>query len=42
MPGMSHEVGQLNVPLHVSVVPSVDGVRLSVLTGFNLQMFTDW
>ena len=40
--GMTHKVGTVNVPLNVSFVPSVSGVRTSVLTGFNLSMFSDW
>ena len=40
--GITHKVGTLNVPLNVSLVPSVDGVRASVLTGFNLQTFDSW
>jgi hypothetical protein len=40
--GVTHRVGTLNVPLNVSIVPSVDGVRASVLTGFNLRTFDSW
>lgn len=40
--GMTYKVGTLNVPVNVSVVPSVDGVRASVLTGFNLTTFDRW
>ena len=40
--GMTHKVGTLNVPVNVSIVPSVDGVRASVITGFNLPNFDSW
>jgi hypothetical protein len=40
--GVTHKVGTLNIPVNVSVVPSVDGVRASVLTGFNLTTFDSW
>ena len=40
--GITHKVGTLNVPLNISIIPSVDGVRASVLTGFNLQTFDSW
>lgn len=40
--GMTHKVGTLNVPVNVSIVPSVDGIRASVLTGFNLPTFDSW
>ena len=40
--GVTHKVGSLNVPVNVSLVPSVDGVRASVLTGFNLPNFDNW
>ena len=35
--GMTFQTGTLNVPLNVAVVPSNAGVRLSVLSGFNLR-----
>ncbi len=40
--GMTYKVGALNVPLNVSVVPSVNGVRVSMITGFNMEMFRNW
>jgi hypothetical protein len=35
--GMTFRAGILNVPVNVAVVPSRSGVRMSVLTGFNLR-----
>ena len=35
--GMTFQVGVLNVPLNVAVVPSRSGVRVSVLSGFNVR-----
>jgi hypothetical protein len=35
--GVTFRAGILNVPVNVAVVPSGSGVRLSVLTGFNLR-----
>ena len=40
--GVTHKVGTLNVPVNVSLVPSVDGVRASVITGFNMPNFDSW
>jgi hypothetical protein len=34
--GVTNKVGALNVPINLAVVPSSSGVRISVLTGFNL------
>lgn len=34
--GITYRVGDLNVPLNVALVPSPSGVRLSLLTGFNM------
>ena len=36
--GMTHKVGDLNIPLNLSIVPSESGVRMSVLTGFNAEV----
>lgn len=33
--GVTKQVGVLNIPINVAVVPSRSGVRVSVLTGFN-------
>ena len=35
--GMTFRSGALNVPLNVAVVPSKAGVRVSLLTGFNMR-----
>jgi hypothetical protein len=35
--GVTFRSGVVNVPVNVAVVPSKAGVRLSVLTGFNLR-----
>jgi hypothetical protein len=35
--GMTFRTGALNIPLNVAVVPSKDGTRVSVLTGFSLR-----
>jgi hypothetical protein len=35
--GMTFRVGVLNVPVNVAVVPSRSGVRVSVLSGFNVR-----
>jgi len=35
--GVTFRQGVLNVPVNLAVVPSKDGVRVSVLTGFNLR-----
>jgi hypothetical protein len=35
--GMTTHIGALNIPLNVAIVPSRDGVRTSVLTGFSVQ-----
>ena len=35
--GVSFRSGVVNIPVNVAVVPSRAGVRLSVLTGFNLR-----
>ena len=35
--GMTFRSGALNIPLNVAVVPSKAGVRVSVLTGFNMR-----
>lgn len=40
--GVTNKVGTLNIPLNIAVVPSVDGVRATVLTGFNLRTFDSW
>lgn len=37
--GVTSRVGTLNIPVNVAVVPSVDGVRATVLTGFNMRTF---
>jgi hypothetical protein len=34
---MTFRSGALNVPLNVAVVPSKAGVRVSLLTGFNMR-----
>ena len=34
--GMTHHIGALNVPVNLAIVPSSSGVRISLLTGFNL------
>lgn len=33
--GVTKQVGALNIPINVAVVPSKSGVRVSLLTGFN-------
>jgi hypothetical protein len=35
--GTTFRAGPMNVPVNVAVVPSKDGMRLSVLTGFSLR-----
>jgi hypothetical protein len=35
--GMTYRAGVLNVPVNVAVVPSRSGVRVSVLSGFNIR-----
>ncbi len=35
--GMTHHYGALNVPVNLAVVPSRDGVRVSILAGFNMR-----
>jgi len=40
--GVTSRVGTLNIPVNVAVVPSVDGVRATVLTGFNMRTFDSW
>ena len=35
--GVTFQSGALNVPLNVAVVPSKAGVRVSLLTGFNMR-----
>jgi hypothetical protein len=35
--GVTFRSGILNVPVNVAVVPSKDGTRISMLTGFNLR-----
>jgi hypothetical protein len=35
--GMTFRAGVLNVPVNLAVVPSKSGVRVSVLSGFNLR-----
>lgn len=37
--GVTNKVGTLNIPLNVAIVPSVDGVRATLLTGFNMRTF---
>lgn len=34
--GYTYRVGALNIPVNVAVVPSGSGLRLSLLTGFNM------
>ena len=36
--GITYRVGDLNVPVNLALVPSASGVRLSLLTGFNMGM----
>lgn len=36
--GMNYRTGALNVPVNVAVVPSKGGVRVTVLTGFNMRL----
>jgi hypothetical protein len=40
--GVTEKVGTLNVPFNVAIVPSVDGVRATFLTGFNMRTFDSW
>jgi hypothetical protein len=40
--GVTSKVGTLNIPVNFAVVPSVDGVRATVLTGFNMRTFDSW
>jgi hypothetical protein len=41
--GVTTRVGPLNVPITVAVVPSAYGTRVSVLTGFTMQLIGgDW
>ena len=35
--GVTFRAGNLNVPMNVAVVPSKAGMRISVLTGFNMR-----
>ena len=35
--GVTFRSGALNIPMNVAVVPSKDGVRVSVLSGFNFR-----
>jgi hypothetical protein len=35
--GVTFKKGNLNVPVNVAVVPSRAGVRVSLLTGFNMR-----
>jgi hypothetical protein len=35
--GVTFRTGGLNIPMNVALVPSRDGVRLSVLSGFNFR-----
>jgi hypothetical protein len=35
--GVTFRSGILNVPVNVAVVPSKDGTRISMLTGFNMR-----
>jgi hypothetical protein len=35
--GVTYSTGALNIPVNVAVVPSKAGVRVSVLTGFNMR-----
>ena len=35
--GITYRVGDLNVPVNLALVPSESGVRLSLLTGFNMR-----
>jgi hypothetical protein len=35
--GVTFTTGALNVPVNVAIVPSRDGVRVSLLTGFNMR-----
>jgi hypothetical protein len=35
--GQTFPMGVLNVPLNLAVVPSRSGVRVSILTGFNVH-----
>jgi hypothetical protein len=34
--GITYHVGALNVPVNLAIVPSQAGMRVSVLTGFNM------
>ena len=35
--GITHRAGALNVPINLAVVPSRDGVRIGLLTGFTMR-----
>jgi hypothetical protein len=35
--GVTFRSGALNVPVNLAIVPSKSGVRVSVLTGFNMR-----
>lgn len=35
--GITYRFGDLNVPVNLALVPSASGVRVSVLTGFNMR-----
>jgi hypothetical protein len=35
--GVTFRAGAMNIPMNVAVVPSKDGVRVSMLTGFNFR-----
>lgn len=35
--GVTFRTGAMNIPMNVAVVPSKDGVRVSMLTGFNFR-----
>ena len=35
--GVTFRTGAINIPMNVAVVPSKDGVRVSMLTGFNFR-----
>ena len=35
--GVTFRTGALNIPMNVAIVPSKDGVRVSVLSGFNFR-----
>ncbi|HEY6361879.1 MAG TPA: hypothetical protein VIX63_12280 [Vicinamibacterales bacterium] len=35
--GVTFRTGAMNIPMNVAMVPSKDGVRVSMLTGFNFR-----